>query len=94
MRSIGDVRRIDDFGRVVLPKVARRQLNLENGDLLESFIHDDFLCLRRQSSAESCQRTVNGLVSSLESGCKDVQNREEILSKLKEILDLFNDSSN
>ena len=40
MRATGIVRRIDDLGRVVIPKEIRRSLNIEEGDPLEIYIDD------------------------------------------------------
>ena len=40
MKTIGIVRRIDDLGRVVIPKEIRRSLNIEEGDPLEIYIDD------------------------------------------------------
>ena len=37
MRATGIVRRIDDLGRVVIPKEIRRTLRIKEGDLLELF---------------------------------------------------------
>ena len=38
MRAMGIVRRIDDLGRVVIPKEIRRAMNIREGDPLEIFI--------------------------------------------------------
>lgn len=38
MRATGIVRRIDDLGRIVIPKEIRRSLNIEEGDPLEIYI--------------------------------------------------------
>lgn len=40
MRATGIVRRIDDLGRVAIPKEIRRSLNIEEGDPLEIYIDD------------------------------------------------------
>lgn len=40
MRATGIVRRIDDLGRIVIPKEIRRSLNIEEGDPLEIYIDD------------------------------------------------------
>lgn len=41
MKSTGIVRRIDDLGRVVIPKEIRRSLKIKEGDPLELFVTDD-----------------------------------------------------
>ena len=37
MRATGIIRRIDDLGRVVIPKDVRRQLNIKEGEPLEIY---------------------------------------------------------
>lgn len=41
MRVTGIVRRIDDLGRVVIPKEIRRSMGLREGDPLEIYIEKD-----------------------------------------------------
>lgn len=41
MRATGIVRRIDDLGRVVIPKEMRRAMNINEGDPLEIFTTSD-----------------------------------------------------
>lgn len=41
MKATGIVRRIDDLGRVVIPKGLRRTLHIEEGDPLEIFTDDE-----------------------------------------------------
>ena len=38
MKATGIVRRIDELGRIVIPKEIRRNLNINDGDLLEIFL--------------------------------------------------------
>ena len=38
MRATGIVRRIDDLGRVVIPKEIRRSMGIREGDPLEMFV--------------------------------------------------------
>lgn len=40
MKATGIVRRIDDLGRVVIPKEIRRTLRIKDGDALEIYIED------------------------------------------------------
>ena len=41
MKATGIVRRIDDLGRVVIPKEIRRSCNIREGDPLEIFLDED-----------------------------------------------------
>lgn len=41
MKATGIVRRIDDLGRVVIPKEIRRTLNIREGDPLEIFVGEN-----------------------------------------------------
>ena len=41
MRATGIVRRIDDLGRVVIPKEIRRGMGITEGDPLEMFVDTD-----------------------------------------------------
>lgn len=41
MRAFGIVRRIDDLGRVVIPKEIRRALRIKESDPLEVFLGDE-----------------------------------------------------
>jgi transcriptional pleiotropic regulator of transition state genes len=47
MKSIGIVRKIDDLGRVVLPKELRRTLGINEGDPLEIFTKHDLIILKK-----------------------------------------------
>jgi len=38
MRPTGVVRRIDDLGRVVIPRAVRKEMNIQENDPLEIFI--------------------------------------------------------
>ena len=40
MKATGIIRRIDDLGRVVIPKEIRRSTNIREGDPLEIFLED------------------------------------------------------
>lgn len=41
MRVTGIIRRIDDVGRVVIPKEIRRDMRIQEGDPLEVYVSDD-----------------------------------------------------
>lgn len=47
MKSTGIVRRIDDLGRVVIPKELRRTMFIKEGDPLELFVDGDRIIFRK-----------------------------------------------
>lgn len=50
MKNTGIIRRIDDLGRVVVPKEIRRNLGIREGDPLEVFMEEDMVCYRKYNS--------------------------------------------
>ena len=54
MKATGIIRRIDDLGRVVIPREIRRSLKIREGDPLEIFLGDDnCVCFKRYSALGS-----------------------------------------
>lgn len=50
MKATGIIRRIDDLGRVVIPKEIRRTLKIREGDPLEIFLeNNDCVCFQKYS---------------------------------------------
>lgn len=57
MKATGIVRRIDDLGRIVIPKEIRRTMGITEGDPLEIYVTEDGICLRTQmTQAEVLER--------------------------------------
>ena len=65
MKETGMVRRIDELGRVVIPKEIRRTLRLRVSDPLEIFTERDMLCFRKYSPVGSIVGFADGVCSSL-----------------------------
>ena len=53
MKATGIVRRVDDLGRVVIPKEIRRTLKIREGDPLEIFLENDCVCFQKYSALGS-----------------------------------------
>ncbi len=53
MTTAGIVRRIDELGRIVIPKEMRRTMHLKEGDEMEILSNGEALTLRKYSSFES-----------------------------------------
>jgi AbrB family looped-hinge helix DNA binding protein len=47
MRATGIVRRIDDLGRVVIPREIRRSMGIKEGEPLEIYLENDAVIFRR-----------------------------------------------
>jgi len=65
MKATGIVRRIDELGRVVIPKEIRRTLRLKNGDPLEIFTSHDELMLKKYSPIATLERFSKATARSL-----------------------------
>ena len=53
MKATGIVRRIDDLGRVVIPREIRRSLKIHEGDPLEILIEKNCVCFKKYSTLGS-----------------------------------------
>lgn len=75
MKPTGIVRRIDDLGRVVIPKEIRRTMHIKEGDPLEIFVDDRAIMLRKYQSsteelADGCAKFVDKVRNNIASiGC-------------------------
>ena len=88
MKSTGIIRRIDDLGRVIIPKEIRRTLNLKEGDPLEIFVADEMVCFQKYDVADSYRDKIESLIASLTDEI-DFENAKEIQSKLNEALEIL-----
>lgn len=55
MKNTGIVRRIDDLGRVVLPKELRRILGIQDGDPMEIYAEGDGIVLKKYQDECTCK---------------------------------------
>ena len=53
MRTTGIVRRIDDLGRIVIPKEIRRQLRIKEGDPFEIFLESNKVCFEKYNPIDA-----------------------------------------
>lgn len=63
MKSTSIVRRLDDLGRIVIPKEIRKSLKFMEGDALELFVENNSLILKKYDNsneiAQNCANWVN-----------------------------------
>lgn len=67
MKATGMVRRVDELGRVVIPKEIRQTLRLKSGAPLEIYTDRDELILKKYSPVASIERFAEGTAKSLNS---------------------------
>lgn len=65
MKATGIIRRIDDLGRVVIPKEIRRMLHLREGDPLEIYTDNDTVCFKKYSLIAEYMPAVTALTETL-----------------------------
>lgn len=79
MKATGIIRRIDDLGRVVIPKEVRQQMGIREGDPLELYLSDPLgteLILRKYDTTAPIRNIVNQL--------SDLINDQDILKDMSE----------
>lgn len=89
MKSTGIVRRVDDLGRVVIPREIRRALRIREGDPLEIFTSEEGITLKKYD----CTKNIENAIIELETAvCQedDIQNKSSLLQKVKELREILN----
>ena len=75
MKATGIVRRIDDLGRIVIPREIRKSIGIKEGDPLEIFVDDKTVILKKyrpstEELAEECAKFVSKIRNNIASiGC-------------------------
>ena len=80
MRATGIVRRLDDLGRIAIPKEIRRSLGIKEGDPLEIFTTKDGEIIFKPYLVD--ERIVDNFIETFKE--MDISNRKEILKRLVE----------
>lgn len=62
MKSTGVVRRVDDLGRIVIPKEIRRTLRIRDGESLEIFVDREMITLKKFSKMTDIEEVSKQLV--------------------------------
>ena len=63
MKATGIIRRVDDLGRVIIPKEIRRNMGIREGDALEVFLDpvDKMVCFKRYTPLSEHTDTLDRL---------------------------------
>lgn len=83
MKKTGIIRRIDELGRIVVPKELRKSLHLKVGDYLEIYVNNEDIILKKHSELASIKDFASLLTESMYTDIKKnimITDRDEILS--------------
>ena len=83
MKATGVVRRIDDLGRIVIPKEIRKTLRIKDGEYLQFFLESDNIVLQKYSPMVGLPAFYKDYVYSVQSeigGNVMVADREKIVA--------------
>jgi len=66
MKATGIVRKIDNLGRITIPKETRRTLRIKEGDPMEIYTEADAIVLKRYNPIVDLQGDIKRLISSVD----------------------------
>lgn len=82
MKSTGIVRRIDDLGRIVIPKEIRKNLKIKENETLEIFVDNENIILKKYSNISNMQKLFDECIKIL----KDITNNSIIITDRNNIV--------
>lgn len=71
MKATGIVRRVDELGRILIPKEIRHTLHIREGDPFEIFLKDDAIMFQKY-----CPNRLDGLASTIRAAADDYDDYE------------------
>jgi len=83
MKAIGIIRRIDDLGRVVIPKEIRRTLRIREGDPLEIIVNEDMVCYRKYDTVADVKTLMSELIAQIQDSDLNGKRLDEILKHVR-----------
>lgn len=90
MKATGIVRRVDDLGRIVIPKEIRRNIGVQEGTPMELFTDGNKLVIQKYETCDSISdivKTLRDLITDYPDEFKD-----DGLSNLLEQVDAFEET--
>lgn len=84
MKSTGIIRRVDDLGRIVIPKEVRRQLSIREGEPMELYMDENAVIFKRYDPSQSVKSSLESLKNLIREE-PDLKCSETLLEKLGEM---------
>lgn len=80
----GIVRRIDDLGRIVIPRAIRYQIGIKEGDPLEIVVDGDKLYLEKYIASYEYEKHILGIIERMVNDVDVTDEMVKAISLLKE----------
>lgn len=91
MRATGIVRRVDDLGRVVIPREIRRSMGIREGEPMEIYLEQDAIMFRRYAYKLTAE--VARVAELVEQNCNaDAETMRLLTDKFLEISKILKES--
>ena len=88
MKATGIVRRVDDLGRIVIPKEIRRTLGIREGDAMELYTDSDGCVIFRKYS-HSLKADVERIIDNLSNSIEDYREEQEVRNALCKVVQIL-----
>ncbi len=82
MRTMGIVRRIDELGRIVIPKEVRKRLRMDSGDLVDISIEEENVVLSKFHPLTHDQELIESFCTSI----KESYQTDLIVTNLQKVI--------
>lgn len=82
MRTMGIVRRIDELGRIVIPKEVRKRLRMDSGDLVDISIEEESVILSKFHPLNHDQELISSFCTSI----KETFQTDLIVTNLQKVI--------
>ena len=80
MKATGIVRRMDDLGRVVIPKEIRRSMKVREGDPLEIYTNGEYICFKKYNMFHDMQVEVAKILEASGKSCAVFDNSDYLVA--------------
>lgn len=99
MKDIGITKRIDELGRIVIPKEIRTNMNIKTNDELGIYVKDSTIILEKYSKLENCKEFIFKLtkgIKNLTNSLVIITDKEKVITTNetinKELIDIINNN--
>lgn len=91
MNATGIIRRVDDLGRIVLPKEVRRKVGISEDTPMEIFTSDEGIVLKKYYPENELEGMTKNLMEAVEDMCVDLGPKKtgDIRRHIREIQNLL-----